>query len=244
MLEKSSDQPTVLQNSRYLEVIYSSARAPPGEYPALLSRYLMENVYKKPGKILDIGTGRGDYLTAFSHLEFEVTGVDISPHSIEELHPYEVKMCNLECEPLPFPENEFDFIFSKSVIEHIHSPQVMLSSAYAVLKPGGIAVIMTPSWAHTYWGPFYIDHTHVTPYTVPSLTDVLQMVGFEKISTRYFYQLPVLWKYPSLTPMIKFFAAIPLPYRPYNNAPWSDSFNKLIRFSKEVMLLAVCHKPL
>jgi SAM-dependent methyltransferase len=242
MRDNFPDKQTMLKDSRYLEVTYSAERAPASEYPALLARYLMRTTYKKTGKLLDIGSGRGDFIDAFSRLGYEVTGLDISPLSAEGTGPYNIKTCNLECEPLPFPEDEFDFIFSKSVIEHLHNPYNLVSGAFKVLKPGGVAVIMTPSWAHTYWGPFYIDHTHVTPYTIPSLADVLLIAGFEKISTRYFYQLPVVWKYPFLQPLIWLFSALPLSYRPYQNAKWPDSFNKLIRFSKEVMLLAVCQK--
>ena len=243
MPDNSIDKPTVLKDPRYLEVIYSTARKPVGVYPTMLARHLMETTYKKTGTLLDIGSGRGDFLGAFSHLGYEVSGVDISPLSAARTDTYTVKTCNLEFESLPFPENEFDFIFSKSVIEHLHTPYNLVSGAYRVLKPGGVAVIMTPSWAHTYWGPFYIDHTHVTPYTIPSLADVLQIAGFENISSRYFYQLPIVWKHPSLLPIIRLFSALPLSYRPYENARWPDSFNKLIRFSKEVMLLAVCQKP-
>ena len=243
MPNNPQDKPTVLKDPRYLEVTYSTTRAPVGEYPAMLARHLMETAYKKTGKLLDIGSGRGDFLDAFSHLGYEVSGVDISPLSAAAADTYTLKTCNLECEPLPFNENEFDFIFSKSVIEHLHTPYNLVSGAYRVLKPGGVAVIMTPSWAHTYWGPFYIDHTHVTPYTIPSLADVLQIAGFENISSRYFYQLPWVWRHSSLLPIIRLFSALPLSYRPYENARWPDSFNKLIRFSKEVMLLAVCQKP-
>jgi len=243
MPERSSDKQTILKDSRYLEVKYSAKRAPIGEYPALLARHLMESRYKKTGRLLDIGSGRGDFLDAFSQLGFEVAGADISPLAAQNAGSYLVKTCNLECEPLPFSENEFDFIFSKSVIEHLHTPHNLVSGAYNVLKPGGVAVIMTPSWAHTYWGPFYIDNTHVSPYTIPSLTDVLQMAGFINISTQYFYQLPIVWKYPSTLPFIRLFSALPFSYRPYQNAKWPDSFNKLIRFSKEAMLLAVCQKP-
>jgi SAM-dependent methyltransferase len=243
MPDSSPHKQTSLTDSRYLEVTYSAERAPVGEYPAILARHLMESVYKKTGRLLDIGSGRGDFLDAFSQLGCEVSGVDISRRSADRAGPYIVKTCNLECEPLPFPENEFDFVFSKSVIEHLHTPYNLVSGMYKVLKPGGVAVIMTPSWAHTYWGPFYIDHTHVTPYTIPSLSDVLEIAGFEKISTRYFYQLPVVWKHQSLVPMIRLFSALPFSYRPYQTAHWPDSFNKLIRFSKEVMLLAVCQKP-
>lgn len=243
MSNNPQDKPTVLKDPRYLEVTYSTTRAPIGEYPAMLARHLMETAYMKTGKLLDIGSGRGDFLDAFSQLGYEVAGVDISPFSAARVGTYTIKTCNFECEPLPFPDNEFDFVFSKSVIEHLHSPHHLVSGAFQVLKPGGVAVIMTPSWAHTYWGPFYIDHTHVTPYTIPSLADVLQIAGFENISSRYFYQLPIVWKHPSLLPMVRLFSVLPLSYRPYENANWPDSFNKLIRFSKEVMLLAICQKP-
>ena len=245
MPDNPQDKSTILKDPRYLEVTYSTTRAPIGEYPSLLAQHLMETAYKKTGKLLDIGSGRGDFLAAFSQLGFEVSGVDISPLSAagSGVFANTIKTCNFECEPLPFPDNEFDFVFSKSVIEHLHTPHHMVSGAFSVLKPGGIAVIMTPSWAHTYWGPFYIDHTHVTPYTIPSLADVLQIAGFENISSRYFYQLPVVWKHPSLIPMVRLFSVLPFSYRPYENANWPDPFNKLIRFSKEVMLLARCQKP-
>ena len=103
---------------------------------------------------------------------------------------------------------------------------------------------MTPSWSHTYWGPFYIDYTHVTPFTAYSLKSALEMAGFKKVTVKYFYQLPVLWKYPWLTLFVKLFAKLPIPYAPYNEVPWSVSnpFNKLVRFSKEAMLLAVAEK--
>jgi len=243
MPDNTPEKQAILKDSRYLEVTYSAGRAPKGDYPSLLARYLMETAYGKTGSILDIGSGRGDFLEAFSRLGYDVTGTDISPLSTAGDSICTVTSCNLECEPLPFPENEFDFVFSKSVIEHLHTPHNLVSGAFRVLKPGGVAVIMTPSWAHTYWGPFYIDHTHVTPYTVPSLTDVLEIAGFENISTRYFYQLPVVWRHPSLVPMVRLFSVLPFSYRPYENARWPDSFNKLIRFSKEVMLLAICRKP-
>jgi hypothetical protein len=34
-----------------------------------------------------------------------------------------------------------------------------------------------------------------------------------------------------------------LPYRPFSNIWWSEKTNKLIRFSKEVMLLCEAKKP-
>ena len=141
----------------YLDVTYARTRAPRGSYPHLLACRLLAHLYKRPGRLLDLGCGRGDHLEAFARLGFDVAGVDISPRAPELSRNFEVEIANLESDPVPFPTGSFDFVFSKSVIEHLHSPSVLLSKAVAALRPGGMAVIMTPSWAHTYWGPFYID---------------------------------------------------------------------------------------
>jgi SAM-dependent methyltransferase len=241
-LETPVHQGSVLQDPEYLKVTYSPERAPKGSYPHLLAAWLLNNIYKKPGRLLDLGCGRGDHLEAFAALGFEVAGVDISSGAPELSQVGTVKVADLEQDPLPFSPSSFDFVFSKSVIEHLRHPARLLAKALEALKPGGVAVIMTPSWAHTYWGPFYIDHTHVTPFTAPSLLDAITIAGFESSEVIHFYQLPFLWRYPFLRPFSRLIAALPLPYRPYKPAPWPEGFNKLIRFSKEVMLLGVGRK--
>lgn len=236
------DQP-VLKTPRYLDVTYSPTRVPYGIYPYLLAQWLLKHVYKKAGVLIDLGCGRGEHLAAFARLGFDVAGVDISPYAKELANYYRAEVADLERDRLPFPANSFDFAFSKSVIEHMRHPTRLLSLAFEALRPGGTAVIMTPSWAHTYWGPFFVDHTHVTPFTAPSLADALSLVGFESVSVSYFYQLPFLWRYPFLKPFVWAVAALPLPYRPHTTAPWPEKVNKVIRFSKEVMLLGVAKRP-
>lgn len=234
---------SVFQTDAYLATTYSTTRAPYGSYPHLLGKWLLDSVYRKPGKLLDLGCGRGEHLEAFAELGFDVSGVDLSPSSPALAAGYRVEVADIEKDRLPFSGSSFDFVFSKSVIEHLRQPMGLLSNAYAALKPGGAAVIMTPSWAHTCWGPFYIDHTHVTPFTAPALADALTLAGFEAVSVIHFYQLPFLWRYPILKPLVRTIAALPLPYRPYQSACWPDGVNKLIRFSKEVMLLGMGRKP-
>src|SRR5439155_1220468 len=82
-------------------------------------------------------------------------------------------------------------------------------------------------------GRFYIDHTHVTPFTVPSLADALTLAGFTDVSVQYFHQLPAVWRFPFLLPIVRAIAALPLRYRPFDPASrWPARLNTLIRFSK------------
>lgn len=234
---------SVLTNAKYLGVSYSEAKVPRGSYPLRLCELIKTKYFKRTGELLELGCGRGDHMKAFAQIGFKVKGVDISPLSPELAEGCEVQVADLERETLPYPNGSFDFVFSKSVIEHMKHPSCLMSKAYEALRPGGIAVIMTPSWAHTYWGPFYIDHTHVTPFTIPSLKEALMIAGFKDVEADYFYQLPFLWKYSFLKIFIQFLAKLPIAYRPYvDSSKWPDNINKLVRFSKEVMLIAVAKK--
>jgi len=228
------------KNKNYLNITYSEKMAPKSSYPDKLGAWIAKNIFKRRGKIIDLGCGRGDYLESFEKLEYDICGVDISS-KIEELS----KKYNVDY--IDFDQNDgletkYDFVFSKSVIEHLKTPDNLFSTAYDCLNSEGVAVIMTPSWEYNNWGPFYFDHTHITPFTKISLKNALHIAGFKDVKVYYFYQLPILWKYPFLKPLIKILQWVHLPYRPFSDAPWPLEMNKLIRFSKEVMLLAVAKK--
>jgi len=238
----AQESPSIFRRPEYLDVTYSPARAARGGYPWRLAEWLLRHVYRGTGRLLDLGCGRGEHLAAFAHFGCDVAGVDISPRAVELAAGYRVAVADLEREPLPFAPG-FDYVFSKSVVEHMRNPSALFARALEALRPGGVAAIMTPSWEHTYWGPFYIDHTHVTPFTAPALADALEIAGFTSVRVSYFYQLPFLWRYPMLTPLVRMVAAVPLPYRPYRQAAWPEPVNTLIRFAKEVMLLGVAQKP-
>ena len=233
----------VLLGSQYLDLTYSAERAPASDYPAFLARHLLERWYRRPGRLLDFGCGRGDALRAFGSLGFDAVGADVSPRAHELGSGFEVVLVDPATSSLPLPDASVDAVFSKSVVEHMPRPIELVRESLRVLRPGGVAVVMTPSWEHQAWGPFYIDHTHVTPFTAPALKDLLLLAGFEDVESTFFHQLPFLWRRPALEFVPALVRRLPLPYRPYREtAPWPDSLNKLIRFSKEVMLLAAGRK--
>ncbi len=48
------------EKKEYLDLKYSSARAPHSNYPDKLAFYIKDNFFKNQGRLLDIGCGTGD----------------------------------------------------------------------------------------------------------------------------------------------------------------------------------------
>lgn len=236
---------SAVERADYLGIVYSKERRPPSDYPARLVKHLAEVYVPSRGRLLDLGCGRGDMLRAFDAVDFDVVGADISPDVASLCQPLEAHCVDLAHAPLPFAPSSFDVVFSKSVIEHLHDPMPFLETALEALKPGGTAIIMTPSWLHHGWGPFYLDHTHVTPFTAPSLHDAMSIAGFDRIEVTHFRQLPFLWRWPILSLPVALFSKLPLHYSPMHGQKklWPAGFDNFIRFSKEAMLLASARKP-
>lgn len=210
----------IFKNPKYLDVTYENRDI---SYPIKLANWIHKNIFKIPKNLLDVGCGCGDYLYSFGIFGYQTFGVDIGPIK------YAIQ-ADLEKEKETIAE--FDYIFSKSVIEHIKNVDNSIEFMYNNLKKDGKIVIMTPAYEYIYWGPFYCDHTHVTPFTKESLENILKIHNFKNVKVDYFYQLPFIWKYPFLKWFCKLINFLRIPYKK----------NKLIRFSREVMLLAQATK--
>lgn len=227
-----------IAESTYLRRTYSQTRAPTGLYPDLLVSHLTERYFGTTGRLLDLGCGRGDFLAAFARAGFDVIGVDIHKDAGGNADGASIIRVDLEGDPLPFMPGIFDFVFSKSLVEHLADAAPALADVRSVMRPGGKIVVMTPSWRHTYRDIFFSEYTHVRPFTRQSLGEALVLAGFDAVSVGYFRQLPFLWRSPWLSPAASVLAALRLPYRPLYVAPWPAWANRTIRFSREVMLLA------
>ena len=227
----------------YLKTYYSEEKRPKTDYPDKLVKYLSDTYFDGSHKSgLDIACGRGDQMRAFSDLGKKTTGIDIDADATEMCAPNDVTIWDISKGRFPIPDASFDVVFNKSIIEHLHNPEVLLEEGVRILTKDGLIITMCPSWVHSGWGPFYQDHTHVTPFTLPSLRDIHEKAGFKIVEICNFRQLPLLWKYPLLTLLTEIIRKLPIPFKPQHQIYFSGSINKVIRFSNEVMLLCVARK--
>ena len=218
----------------YLEIIYDEKSHPLNTYPSKLIKYLFDSYGMSKGqKILEPGCGRGEFLDAYRRLGLKCYGLDLSPSAGGFLEGIEVKQANIEKEALPYDDNYFDIVYSKSLMEHLHHPDKYLSEVFRILKPGGKVLCLIPDWESNY-KIYFDDFTHVTPFTKISLRDILLMSDFNDVNVVKFRQLPIVWKFP----VLNVFCAMISPFIPVRTQ------TKFFRWSRELMLIGSATKPL
>jgi SAM-dependent methyltransferase len=64
-------------------------------------------------------------------------------------------------EAIPYPDDQFDLVYSSNVLEHVNEPPKVIAEIVRVLKPGGYAQIVVPnygSWWEGHYGVLWIPH--------------------------------------------------------------------------------------
>jgi SAM-dependent methyltransferase len=214
--------------ANYIDTTYGQSVKPKTNYPHELSAYLFKRFKMEPGQtIIDVGSGRGDYLKEFKVLGLKAIGLDHGRSEIENLD-LDIRKVDFEKDKFPLPDSSVDIIFCKSVVEHLQSPENLMREARRVLKSGGIFIIMTPDW-QSQMHIFYYNYTHVQPYVAAGVAGLLELFDFTEIEAELFYQLPLVWRAPWLKILLK-----PLRWLwPVKRINKSNFF----RWSRELMIL-------
>lgn len=120
----------------------------------IISRYLTET----NSIALNLGSGN-------SNLSDKVLNVDIFGYENVNI------VCDIE--NLPFKDNSVDFIINIAVLEHVPSPEKVVSEIFRVLKPGGIVCSYFP----------FIVPFHASPYDFSRRTNEGMKVLFRDFET-------------------------------------------------------------
>jgi SAM-dependent methyltransferase len=102
-------------------------------------------------RALEIGFNEGYSPIALAKMGFEVHCVDNS-YGLDDAPPAEIGFVAAKfgvdiaarfgdaAKQLPFPDSHFDYVYSASVLEHIHDIEAALREIRRVLKPDGVAI--------------------------------------------------------------------------------------------------------
>ncbi len=226
------------EKKNYLDIVYNKKDRPFTNYPDSLAKHIYDKFNLKIYKnILDVGCGRGEFLNGFLKCGLDAHGIDQNDTAKQNYSNINFKYCDLMKEKIPYEDQHFDVIFSKSLVEHFYYPEKIYQEMHRVLKNGGIIITMTPDWEINY-KTFYEDYTHRTPFSKTSLNDIHLINGFKDVQIYSFKQLPILWNNNSfIANILKILSELTRIFVPnyFKKYKW-------VRFSKEIILLSIAKK--
>jgi len=171
----------------------------PEEEPSIESwQKMMELVFKRAahllqrfkvkGRLMDVGTGFGFFLSEMKKRGWEVTGVEISQRGLNYARDrLAVNVYPGPLEKAGLPEGHFDAVTAFYVVEHLPDPITFLKECHRILKPGGLLLLRYP---HTtpiknllcllgIENRLYDLPAHLSDFSPETLQSLLERVGFD-----------------------------------------------------------------
>jgi SAM-dependent methyltransferase len=143
------------------------------------------------GRILDIGSSYGHFLSQFDPAKWEATGVDPSTNAIgycREHYPH-IAAHAANFEDMQLEPCSFDVITSFYVLEHVFDPRAMMQRIHDLLLGDGLAIIRIPytkpffPFARLLGRPLMYAPMHLNDFAPAHFERMCRDIGFTRIET-------------------------------------------------------------
>jgi 2-polyprenyl-3-methyl-5-hydroxy-6-metoxy-1,4-benzoquinol methylase len=140
----------------------------------------------EPGRVLDVGCGRGELLQEFRRRGWEVQGTELSEQAASHARQtLNIPVTIGSLETIHFPANHFDAVTLWHVLEHVENPRALLAEINRILKPDGVLLVSVPNFgslearvSKDKW--FHLDiPRHVTHFSDATLEEALNEIGLD-----------------------------------------------------------------
>lgn len=115
-----------------------------GNNPAAIQFLEATDLFSRPRKILEIGSGKGHMLRYLVNEGHDAQGLDMDPAAIAECDS-DLRIHQGLATELPFEDGSFDIVLSLDLFEHVPDSDRHLSEVRRVLKTNGYYLLQTPN---------------------------------------------------------------------------------------------------
>jgi SAM-dependent methyltransferase len=155
---------------------------------ALRSEPLRRLASARPGRLLDVGSGRGDLGLVLQRRGWRVVGLEPSERACSEARQRGVPTEMGTLTEAPMLEPPFDAIVFNHSLEHVVEPLADLGRARELTSDDGLLLVLVPnfgSWQRrrfgTYW--FHLDlPRHRSHFTGAGLTRLFERAGLTTVA--------------------------------------------------------------
>ena len=145
--------------------------------------------------VLDIGSGRGEFLELVREQGIDGKGVDVDEEMVNfcKSRGLDVELIDAVSYLEKIEDKSLDGIFIDQVVEHLEPNYLikMIGLSYDKLIYGGTIVVETVNpLSFASFVNFYIDMSHKRPVHPETLKFILESAGFREIETKFLAQVP------------------------------------------------------
>ena len=153
-------------------------------------------VFTGASDVLDVGSGRGEFLALLQAEGVRATGVDANHEMVAVARERGLEVAESDAlEHLEsMPDGSLGGLMAAQVVEHLEPAYLMrlLATAFHKLRPNAPIVIETinPACWLAFFSSYLRDFTHVRPMHPETLQYLLQASGFGGVTIRYSAPVP------------------------------------------------------
>ncbi|WP_417848781.1 class I SAM-dependent methyltransferase [Thalassoglobus sp.] len=152
---------------------------------ALLRLPLIEEFAKPGQRVLDIGSGGGEFVYLLKSKGFAASGIEPD----EGYGGFSIQEYGIDVKIGPFDEtmfepDSFDVVTANHVVEHLRDPLTVFQGIWKGLKKGGHLIVEVPNVESKYHTPCNRWHfAHIFNFNTDTMENLGRRAGFEVVRT-------------------------------------------------------------